>query len=154
MGIVDELRVANTQKGNTWISFFLEDAEGRIRIQAFGEAADKLKTKVKDNTVYFIEIAIRNSANPLISPKKVCDIDKFISQRFKEIEVDLDLESIDDSMTDRMTNLFFQLQGDKKLKFNIFAADENCVLESTQKVGLSHQILTYFRENHLQFSLR
>ena len=157
MGIVEELNFSKTQRDQSKVSFFLDSSEGRIRIYAFGENSDKLKVKLRDNQVYFVEIEIKNMvSNPLILAKKVCSIDEFIAQNFKELEIQLNLNNIDETLIDSMSEIFLKNKGCKILTFNIFASDEKTDLDffSAHSINISHLILSHLRDKGVQFSLR
>ena len=88
--------------------------------------------------------------------KSVCAVDGFIAQQCKGLEIRLNLEDIDDKLTDAMRDLFFKKQGGKDLNFNIFAAHEHSdlLLFSSHKIDISHRILTSLMDSGILFSLK
>jgi DNA polymerase-3 subunit alpha len=122
-GIVTNLRVQKSKKGEFWAQGALEDLSGSIDILVFPEAYRKLQEKLKSLTDVPIlvrgGVRIEEGANPKFTVNDILSLEEVKVPLPKSLRIRIPLEKTSETTVDELHLLFSQRKGEAKVLFDV-----------------------------------
>jgi DNA polymerase-3 subunit alpha len=122
-GIVVNLRVLKSKKGDFYAQATLEDLSGSMDMLVFPEAYRKLQEKLKALTDVPVlvrgGVRIEEGANPKLTVNDVISLEEVKVPLPKSLRIRVPLEKASESTVDELHLLFSQRQGEAKVLFDV-----------------------------------
>ncbi len=120
-GIITNVRVLKSKKGDFYAQANLEDMSGSIEMIVFPEAYKRLGEKVKLEVPVLVKAGVRieEGANPKITAAEIMPLEDAKVPLPRAIRVRIPLESCGDSTIDNLHNLFVERKGEAKVLFDV-----------------------------------
>jgi DNA polymerase III subunit alpha len=122
-GIVVNLRVLKSKKGDFYAQGTLEDLSGSIELLVFPEAYRKLQDKLKNLLELPVlvrgGVRIEEGANPKLTVNDVLSLEEVKVPLPKSLRIRIPLEKASESTVDELHLLFSQRQGEAKVLFDV-----------------------------------
>ncbi len=120
-GIITNLRVVKSKKGDFYAQGALEDMEGSIEMIVFPEAYRKLQEKVKLEVPVLIRAGLRveEGSNPKITVNDITPLDEAKVPLPRALRIRIPLEASTDSTVDALHTLFVERKGQAKVLFDV-----------------------------------
>jgi len=120
-GIISNLRVQKSKKGDYYAQAMLEDMSGSIDMIVFPEAYKRLAEKVKLEVPVMVKAGVRieEGANPKITAAEIVPLEEAKVPLPRKIRVTIPLQTADESTIDNLHALFMERKGEAKVLFNV-----------------------------------
>src|SRR3982075_757390 len=120
-GIITNLRVLKSKKGDFYAQGALEDMVGSVELLIFPEAYRKLAEKVKLEVPVLIRggVRIEEGANPKITANEIIALDEARVPLPKALRIRIPLGNASDSTVDALHALFNERKGEAKVLFDV-----------------------------------
>lgn len=122
-GIIANLRVLKSKKGEFYAQAALEDLEGSIEMLVFPEAYRKLQEKLKSLVEVPIlvrgGVRIEEGANPKLTVNDISSLEDVKVPLPKSLRIRIPLERTSESTVDELHLLFSQQKGEAKVLFDV-----------------------------------
>ncbi len=120
-GIISNLRVLKSKRGDFYAQTLLEDMSGSIEMIVFPEAYKKLQDKVKLEVPVLVKAGVRieEGANPKITAAEISPLEEVKVPLPKALRIRLPLETAGASAVDDLHALFVERKGDARVLFDV-----------------------------------
>jgi len=120
-GIIANLRVLKSKKGDFYATGTMEDMSGSIEMVVFPEAFKRLGDKVKLEVPVLIRAGVRieEGANPKITASEIMPLEDAKVPLPRAIRIRIPLESAAEPTVDELHALFLERKGDAKVLFDV-----------------------------------
>jgi DNA polymerase-3 subunit alpha len=120
-GIIANLRVVKSKKGDFYAQANLEDMEGSIDMLVFPEAYKKLQEKVKLEVPVLIRggVRIEEGANPKLTVNDITALEDAKVPLPRALRIRIPLETASDTTVDALHTLFHERRGEAKVLFDV-----------------------------------
>jgi DNA polymerase-3 subunit alpha len=131
-GIITNLRVLKSKKGDFYAQAALEDLSGAIEMLVFPEAYRKLQDKLKASAEVPVlvrgGVRIEEGANPKLTVNDITPLEEAKVPLPRSLRIRLTAESAPASVVDDLHLLFSQRKGDAKVLFDVERAGDFMVV--------------------------
>jgi DNA polymerase-3 subunit alpha len=120
-GIITNLRVVKSKKGDFYAQGALEDMEGSVEMIVFPEAYRKLQEKVKLEVPVLIRCGLRveEGSNPKVTVNDITPLEEAKVPLPRALRIRIPLEQACDSTIDDLHHLFVERKGQAKVLFDV-----------------------------------
>jgi DNA polymerase-3 subunit alpha len=120
-GIITNLRVLKSKKGDFYATGTMEDMSGSIEMVVFPEAFKRLGDKVKLEVPVLIKAGVRieEGANPKITASEIMPLEDAKVPLPRAIRIRIPLESSGEGTVDDLHTLFRERRGEAKVLFDV-----------------------------------
>jgi len=120
-GIITNLRVLKSKRGEFYAQGSLEDLAGSIEMLVFPEAYRKLQEKVKMEVPVLVRggVRIEEGANPKLTVNDIISLDEVKVPLPKSLRIRIPLEKSSENTVDELHLLFSQRKGEAKVLFDV-----------------------------------
>jgi DNA polymerase-3 subunit alpha len=120
-GIITNLRVLKSKKGDFYAQAALEDLSGSIEMLVFPEAFRKLGDKVKMEVPVLVRggVRIEEGANPKLTVNDIAPLEQVKIPLPRSLRIRIPLEKASESTVDDLHLLFSQRKGEAKVLFDV-----------------------------------
>src|SRR5467141_3339181 len=120
-GILSNLRVLKSKRGDFYAQTVLEDMSGSIDMIVFPEAYKKLQDKVKLEVPVLVKAGVRieEGANPKITAAEISPLEDVKVPLPKALRIRLPLETAGAGAVDDLHALFVERKGDARVLFDV-----------------------------------
>src|SRR5438067_1296904 len=120
-GIITNLRVLKSKKGDFYAQAALEDLSGSIEMLVFPEAYRKLQDKVKMEVPVLVRAGVRieEGANPKLTVSDILSLEDVKVPLPKSLRVRVPLEKASENTVDELHLLFSQRKGEARVLFDV-----------------------------------
>jgi DNA polymerase-3 subunit alpha len=120
-GIITNLRVLKSKKGDFYAQAALEDLAGSIEMLVFPDAYRKLQDKVKIDVPVLIRggVRIEEGANPKLTVNDVIPLEEAKVPLPRSLRIRIPLDKASENTVDDLHLLFSQRKGDAKVLFDV-----------------------------------
>jgi DNA polymerase-3 subunit alpha len=120
-GIITNIRVVKSKKGDFYAQGALEDMEGSVEMIVFPEAYRKLQEKVKLEVPVLIRAGLRveEGANPKLTVNDITPLEDAKVPLPRSLRIRIPLEEATDSTVDALHTLFVERKGQAKVLFDV-----------------------------------
>ncbi len=120
-GIISNLRVLKSKRGDFYALTILEDMSGSIDMIVFPEAYKKLQDKVKLEVPVVVKAGVRieEGANPKITAAEISPLEEVKVPLPKALRIRLPLETAGAGAVDHLHALFVERKGDARVLFDV-----------------------------------
>lgn len=145
-GIITNVRVGLTKKGNKWARISIADFSGSTEISFFGEDFISFQNYLQADTMVFVEAifeaSYRNKSELEMRVVNVSLLDGVLEKYAKAMTINLNLDNLDPENIDSLEKTLLKFQGNLKLRFQINKIKESD--ENTHNLTLNY-IATAFK---------
>ncbi len=131
-GIITNLRVLKSKKGDFYAQAMLEDMSGSMDMLVFPEAYKKLQDKIKALADVAIlvrgGVRIEEGANPKLTVNDITSLEEAKVPLAKSLRIRVPLEVASESTIDNLHLLFSQRKGEAKVLFDVERAGDFMVV--------------------------
>jgi DNA polymerase III subunit alpha len=120
-GIITNLRVLKSKKGDFYAQATLEDMAGSVDMLVFPEAYRKLQEKVKLEVPVLVRGGVRleEGANPKLTVNEIIPLEEAKVPLPRSLRIRIPLEAAADSTVDALHSLFVDRKGEAKVLFDV-----------------------------------
>jgi DNA polymerase III subunit alpha len=120
-GIITNLRVLKSKRGEFYAQGSLEDLAGSIEMLVFPEAYRKLQEKVKMEVPVLVRggVRIEEGANPKLTVNDIIPLEEVKVPLPKSLRIRIPLEKSSENTVDELHLLFSQRKGEAKVLFDV-----------------------------------
>jgi DNA polymerase-3 subunit alpha len=120
-GIIGNVRVLKSKRGDFYAQATLEDMSGSIDMIVFPEAYKRIGEKVKLEVPVLVKAGVRieEGANPKITAAEIMPLEEAKVPLPRAIRVRIPIESSGESTIDNLHTLFLERKGDAKVLFDV-----------------------------------
>ena len=120
-GIISNLRVLKSKRGDFYALTILEDMSGSIDMIVFPEAYKKLQDNVKLEVPVLVKAGVRieEGANPKITAAEISPLEEVKVPLPKALRIRLPLETAGAGAVDHLHALFVERKGDARVLFDV-----------------------------------
>ena len=120
-GIITNLRVLKSKRGDFYAQAGLEDLSGSIEMLVFPDAFKKLHDKVKMEVPVLVRggVRIEEGANPKLTANDIISLEDVKVPLPKSLRIRVPLEKASENTVDELHLLFSQRKGDAKVLFDV-----------------------------------
>ncbi len=120
-GIITNLRVLKSKKGDFYAQAALEDLTGSIEMLVFPDAYRKLQDKVKMEVPVLVRggVRIEEGANPKLTVGDITSLEEAKVPLPRSLRVRIPLENASETTVDELHLLFSQRKGEAKVLFDV-----------------------------------
>jgi DNA polymerase-3 subunit alpha len=120
-GIITNLRVLKSKRGDFYAQAALEDLSGSIEMLVFPDAFKKLHDKVKMEVPVLVRggVRIEEGANPKLTVNDIISLEDVKVPLPKSLRIRVPLEKASENTVDELHLLFSQRRGDAKVLFDV-----------------------------------
>src|SRR5438552_8219524 len=120
-GIITNLRVLKSKRGEFYAQGSLEDLAGSIEMLVFPEAYRKLQEKVKMEVPVLVRggVRIEEGANPKLTVNDIVSLEEVKVPLPKSLRIRIPLEKASENTVDELHLLFSQRKGGAKVLFDV-----------------------------------
>ncbi len=129
-GMITNLRVLKSKKGEFYAQASLEDLSGSIDMLVFPEAYRKLQEKVKLEVPVLVRggVRIEEGANPKLTVNDILSLDEAKVPLPRSLRIRIPLEKASESTVEDLHLLFSQRKGEAKVLFDVERAGDFMVV--------------------------
>ena len=129
-GIIGNLRVLKSKRGDFYAQATLEDMSGSIDMIVFPEAYRRLQEKVKLEVPVLVKAGVRieEGANPKITAAEIMPLDEAKVPLPRAIRIRLPLETSGETTVDDLHTLFNERKGEARVLFDVERAGDFMVV--------------------------
>ncbi|HEY4052293.1 MAG TPA: DNA polymerase III subunit alpha [Terriglobales bacterium] len=132
-GIITNLRVLKSKRGDFYAQAALEDLTGSIEMLVFPDAYKKLQEKVKMEVPVLVRggVRIEEGANPKLTVSDISSLEEAKVPLPRSLRIRIPLEKASEATVDELHLLFSQRKGEAKVLFDVErAGDFTVVMEA------------------------
>jgi DNA polymerase-3 subunit alpha len=120
-GIITNLRVLKSKRGDFYAQAALEDLTGSIEMLVFPDAYKKLQEKVKMEVPVLIRggVRIEEGANPKLTVSDISSLEEAKVPLPRSLRIRIPLEKASEATVDELHLLFSQRKGEAKVLFDV-----------------------------------
>src|SRR5579862_1958290 len=120
-GIISNLRVLKSKRGDFYAQAALEDMSGSIDMIVFPEAYKRLSEKVKLEVPVLVKAGVRieEGANPKITAAEIMPLEDAKVPLPRAIRIRVIIEDSGESTVDQLHSLFLERKGEAKVLFDV-----------------------------------
>jgi DNA polymerase-3 subunit alpha len=120
-GIITNLRVLKSKKGDFYAQAALEDLSGSIEMLVFPDAYRKLQDKVKIEVPVLVRggVRIEEGANPKLTVTDIFPLEDVKVPLPRSLRIRIPLEKASESVVDELHLLFSQRKGEARVLFDV-----------------------------------
>src|SRR3954447_8388425 len=120
-GIITNLRVLKSKRGDFYAQAALEDLSGSIEMLVFPDAFKKLQDKVKMEVPVLVRggVRIEEGANPKLTVNDIISLEDVKVPLPRSLRIRIPLEKASESTVDELHLLFSQRRGEAKVLFDV-----------------------------------
>ncbi|HVO80546.1 MAG TPA: DNA polymerase III subunit alpha [Terriglobales bacterium] len=120
-GIITNLRVLKSKKGDFYAQATLEDMAGSLDMLVFPDAYRKLQDKLKLEVPVLVRGGVRleEGANPKLTVNEILMLEEAKVPLPRSLRVRIALEAANDSTVDALYSLFVERKGEAKVLFDV-----------------------------------
>ena len=120
-GIITNLRVLKSKKGDFYAQAALEDLAGSIEMLVFPDAYRKLQDKVKLEVPVLVRggVRIEEGANPKLTVNDISPLEDVKIPLPRSLRIRIPLEKASESVVDELHLLFSQRKGEARVLFDV-----------------------------------
>jgi DNA polymerase-3 subunit alpha len=120
-GLITNLRVLKSKKGDFYAQAALEDLSGSIEMLVFPEAFRKLQDKVKMEVPVLVRggVRIEEGANPKLTVNDITSLEEAKVPLPRSLRIRIPLEKASETTIDDLHLLFSQRKGEAKVLFDV-----------------------------------
>jgi DNA polymerase-3 subunit alpha len=120
-GLITNLRVLKSKKGDFYAQAALEDLSGSIEMLVFPEAFRKLQDKVKMEVPVLVRggVRIEEGANPKLTVNDITSLEEAKVPLPRSLRIRIPLEEASETTIDDLHLLFSQRKGEAKVLFDV-----------------------------------
>jgi DNA polymerase-3 subunit alpha len=120
-GIITNVRVLKSKKGDFYAQASLEDMSGTIEMIVFPEAFKRIGEKVKLEVPVLLKAGVRieEGANPKITAAEIMPLEDAKVPLPKAIRIRIPLENSQETTVDTLHTLFLERKGEAKVLFDV-----------------------------------
>ena len=120
-GLITNLRVAKSKRGELWAQGALEDMSGKVELLIFPESFRKLGEKVKLEVPVLIRggVRIEDGANAKLTVNEIIPLDEAKVPLPKALRIRIPLESASEDTVGALQALFHERPGEAKVLFDV-----------------------------------
>jgi DNA polymerase-3 subunit alpha len=120
-GLITNLRVLKSKKGDFYAQAALEDLTGSIEMLVFPDAYRKLQDKVKMDVPVLVRggVRIEEGANPKLTVNDISSLEDVRVPLPRSLRVRIPLENASEATVDELHLLFSQRKGEAKVLFDV-----------------------------------
>jgi len=120
-GIITNLRVLKSKKGDFYAQAALEDLAGSIEMLVFPDAYRKLQDKVKIDVPVLIRggVRIEEGANPKLTVNEIIPLEEAKVPLPRSLRIRIPLDKASETIVDDLHLLFSQRKGEAKVLFDV-----------------------------------
>jgi DNA polymerase III subunit alpha len=120
-GIITNLRVLKSKKGDFYAQGALEDMAGSVEMIVFPEAYRKLQDKMKLEVPVLVRggLRIEEGVNPKLTVNDIAPLEDAKVPLPRALRIRIPVESADESTIDDLHGLFRQCKGEAKVLFDV-----------------------------------
>jgi DNA polymerase-3 subunit alpha len=120
-GIISNLRVLKSKKGDFYAQANLEDMSGSIDMIVFPEAYKRLGEKVKLEVPVLVKAGVRieEGANPKITAAEIMPLEEAKVPLPRAIRIRIQVEKSDETTVDQLLELFHERKGEAQVLFDV-----------------------------------
>jgi len=120
-GIITNLRVLKSKKGDFYAQGALEDMKGSVEMIVFPEAYRKLQDKVKLDVPVLVRAGLRveEGVNPKLTVNDIVPLEEARVPLPRSLRIRIPVEAASESVVDELHTLFSQCKGDAKVLFDV-----------------------------------
>jgi DNA polymerase-3 subunit alpha len=120
-GIISNVRVLKSKKGDFYAQAQLEDMSGSIDMIVFPEAYKRIGDKVKLEVPVLVKAGVRieEGANPKITAAEISPLEDAKVPLPRAIRVRIPLENSEESTIDNLHSLFIERKGEARVLFDV-----------------------------------
>ena len=120
-GIITNLRVLKSKKGDFYAQAALEDLAGSIEMLVFPDAYRKLQDKVKMEVPVLVRggVRIEEGANPKLTVNEITPLEEAKVPLPRSLRIRIPLEKASETTVDELHLLFSQRKGEAKVLFDV-----------------------------------
>lgn len=120
-GLITNLRVAKSKRGELWAQGGLEDMSGKVELLVFPEAFRKLGEKVKLEVPVLIRggVRVEEGANAKLTVNEIIPLDEAKVPLPKALRIRIPLESSTEDTVSALHTLFNERKGEAKVLFDV-----------------------------------
>jgi DNA polymerase-3 subunit alpha len=129
-GIITNLRVLKSKKGDFYAQGALEDMNGTVEMVVFPEAYRKLQEKVKLQVPVLVRggVRVEEGANPKLMVNDILLLDDVKVPLPRALRIRILLDSADAETVDSLLTLFAESKGEAKVLFDVERKDDFMVV--------------------------
>jgi len=129
-GIITNLRVLKSKRGELYAQAMLEDLAGSIEMLVFPEAYKKLQDKLKMEVPVLVRggVRIEEGANPKLTANDIISLEEAKVPLPRSLRVRIPLDSASESTVDELYLLFSQRKGEARVLFDVERAGDFMVV--------------------------
>jgi len=120
-GIITNLRVLKSKRGDFYAQAALEDLTGSIEMLVFPDAYKKLQDKVKMEVPVLVRggVRIEEGANPKLTVSDISSLEEAKVPLPRSLRIRIPLEKASEATVDELHLLFSQRKGEAKVLFDV-----------------------------------
>jgi DNA polymerase-3 subunit alpha len=120
-GVITNLRVLKSKRGDFYAQGMLEDMEGSIDLIVFPEAYKRLQEKVKLEVPVLLKAGVRieEGTNPKVTVAEIMPLDEAKVPLPRSIRIRVPIENSTESTVDALFSLFSERRGEAKVLFDV-----------------------------------
>src|SRR6266498_1347575 len=120
-GLITNLRVLKSKKGDFYAQAALEDLSGSIEMLVFPDAFKKLQDKVKMEVPVLVRggVRIEEGANPKLTVNEITPLEEAKVPLPRSLRIRIPLEQASETTVDELHLLFSQRKGEAKVLFDV-----------------------------------
>jgi DNA polymerase III subunit alpha len=129
-GMITNLRVLKSKKGEFYAQGILEDMEGSVEMIVFPEAHRKLGEKVKLEVPVLVRggLRIEEGAKPKLTVNDILSLEEAKVPLPRSLRIRIPVQSSSEATVDELYALFARSRGDAKVLFDVERADDFMVV--------------------------
>src|SRR5258708_1951810 len=129
-GIITNLRVLKSKKGDFYAQAALEDLAGSIEMLVFPDAYRKLQDKVKMEVPVLVRggVRIEEGANPKLTVNDITPLEQAKIPLPRSLRIRIPLDKASENTVDELHLLFSQRKGEAKVLFDVERAGDFMVV--------------------------
>jgi DNA polymerase-3 subunit alpha len=129
-GIITNLRVLKSKRGDFYAQAALEDLTGSIEMLVFPDAYKKLQEKVKMEVPVLVRggVRIEEGANPKLTVSDISSLEEAKVPLPRSLRIRIPLEKASEATVDELHLLFSQRKGEAKVLFDVERAGDFMVV--------------------------
>ena len=129
-GIIANLRVLKSKKGDFYAQATLEDMSGSVEMIVFPEAYRRLQEKVKLEVPVLVKAGVRveEGSNPKITAAEICPLEDAKVPLPRSLRIRIPVEGCNQTTVDDLHTLFTERKGEARVLFDVERAGDFMVV--------------------------
>jgi len=129
-GMITNLRVLKSKKGDFYAQGALEDMEGSVEMLVFPEAYRKLQDKLKLEVPVLVRggLRIEEGVNPKLTVNDLLPLEEAKVPLPRSLRIRIPVDEASESIVDQLYTLFMQCRGEAKVLFDVERRDDFMVV--------------------------